>query len=136
MTCTSDRSGSASSGVINIENTPHALNISVASKMSKRFAIDQRMMRAIMACLRRRAQWHRHRGPADARDRAVLEHHLIAFERHYFAFTSMRLRLFRADGWSLASRVVHAREHAGETRLRVDQKLSGCNDLLTRLHAL
>ena len=48
MTCTSDRSGSASSGVRSSDQTPQAATISVASSTRKRFAIDQRISAAII----------------------------------------------------------------------------------------
>src|SRR3989344_102100 len=49
MTCTSDRSGKASRGVLATEYTPHALSIKVASSTRKRLVMDQRIRRAIMA---------------------------------------------------------------------------------------
>ena len=51
MTCTSDKSGKASTGVLRSAQTPQAAIISVASSTSKRLAIDQRISRAIMAGL-------------------------------------------------------------------------------------
>src|SRR5207247_1864796 len=54
ITCTSERSGSASSGVFITEYTPQALTISVASSTRKRLLIDQRIRRAIIAGLRKR----------------------------------------------------------------------------------
>src|SRR4051794_19374389 len=49
MTCVSERSGMASSGVRDIDTTPHAATITVATSTRKRLAIDQRMTEAIMS---------------------------------------------------------------------------------------
>ena len=49
MTCTSERSGSASSGVRLSAITPHAVTITVASTTRKRLAMDQRMRFAIIS---------------------------------------------------------------------------------------
>ena len=81
MTCTSDRSGIASSGVRSSDHTPHARRASVASSTRKRLAIDQRM---------------------SARDHGV------------------RLRGRQA------------RQRGFEAGLRIDQELTGQNDLLSR----
>ena len=49
MTWTSDKSGSASTGVLRTPHTPQAVSITVASRTRSRFATDQRIRRAIMA---------------------------------------------------------------------------------------
>ena len=49
ITCTSDRSGRASTGVRTSDQTPYAVTIDVASNTRKRLAIDQRISLAIMA---------------------------------------------------------------------------------------
>ena len=50
MTCTSDRSGKASNGVLCTEYTPQALIIKLASSTRKRFAMDHRIRLAITSC--------------------------------------------------------------------------------------
>ena len=47
MTCTSDKSGKASSGVCCTDHTPHAAIISVASSTKNRLTTDQRIRAAI-----------------------------------------------------------------------------------------
>ena len=50
ITCVSDRSGRASSGVRATDTTPQAASNTVAISTRKRLAIDQWISRAIIAC--------------------------------------------------------------------------------------
>ena len=54
MTCTSVRSGSASTGVVRRPQRPAAVRKAVASSTRKRLATDQRISAAIIASLPRR----------------------------------------------------------------------------------
>lgn len=49
ITCGSDRSGSASSGVLRIESAAHSANISVTPRTTQRCVADHSMMRSIMS---------------------------------------------------------------------------------------
>ncbi|MCY1380719.1 hypothetical protein D9M69_685660 [compost metagenome] len=51
MTCVSDRSGSASSGVRSMDTTPQAVIITVAIRTRKRLAMLQWIRRAIIVAL-------------------------------------------------------------------------------------
>src|SRR5665213_1562887 len=105
MTCVSDRSGSASSGVESVACTPQAASRPVAISTRKRFWIDQRMS-----------------------EESMLVRPIGGLGRrwHQFRFRSLVSRLTRAG------KVV---EGAAQARLGVDQKLSGRHDVLTETQA-
>src|SRR6202035_5180989 len=102
MTCVSERSGSASSGVESVACTPHAATNAVAISTRKRFLIDQRMSEASIS--------------------VHLTRRLRPWRRHQLGF---RVQMRVAS----TGQVV---EGTAQARLRVNQKLSRGDDLLSQ----
>src|SRR3990167_7346704 len=122
MTCTSDRSGMASSGVRATANRPKATSMAVISSTRKRLWIDQRMMALIMGCIPNIKNY------STRRRRETQRFFSLNIHEKNLCVSLRPQRLCVENSYNSFFDGLHALETGAHARLGVDQKLARGHD--------